>query len=253
MAKRYKKNNRSIKLIVIVFILIIFIAILVISSIKIVQWFINNNENGEIQEKISNYIEENTNDNTDKKEEYKIDFASLKEINPDMCAWLKVNNTNIEYTVVKTNNNTFYLNHNFEKKKNLGGWPFSDYRNKLDSTDYNIIVYGHNMKDGSMFGNLKDTLKEEWYQNEENRYVTFVTSNGTYKYEVFSIYEEKASDYYIQTDFDSNSEYIEFVKNLKDKSVYDFNIDVLDTNGILTLSTCGKDNRYRVVLHAKLI
>ena len=248
-----EKPNNKIKILFVVILILILVGILIFSGIKIFNWFLNNKENNEIKENILSYVEEIENDENDKKTEYSIDFDSLKEINSDIVGFLKVNNTNIEYAVVKTNNNGFYLNHNFEKKQNLGGWIFADYNNKFDDTDYNIIIYGHNIKDGSMFGTLKNTFKEEWYKNEDNKYITFITENGTRKYEVFSIYEEKASDYPIQTKFSNDSEYLEFIKNLKEKSIYEFNADVSATTEIITLSTCGNSNTNRVLLHAKLV
>ena len=242
------KRNKTIKLIVIIILLIVLLSTAVFSGIKIVEWFINNNENKEIQNKISNYIKKDKD-----KKEYNVDFKSLKEINPDTIAWLKVNNTDIENVVVKTDNNEYYLKHNFEKKQNVAGWIFADYRNKFDDKDYNIVIYGHNMRNDSMFGTLKNTLKEEWYKNKENKYVTLVTNSGIKKYEVFSVYEEKVNNYYIQTEFENDSKYSEFLKTLKNKSIYNFNTDINNTKGILTLSTCGNDNAYRIVLHAKII
>ena len=67
------------------------------------------------------------------------------------------------------------MNHNFEKKYNIAGWIFADYKNNFDKTDKNIVIYGHNRKDGSMFGTLKNILKEEWYSNEENFVIDFIT------------------------------------------------------------------------------
>lgn len=255
MEKRHNKSRR-IKNVLLLFIIIILIVILVYCGIKIAEWFIDNNENEQLQEELSNYIEKDIGKNNEKDDEierYNIDFESLKKINADTCGFLKVNNTSIEYLIVKANNNEYYINHNFEKKQNVAGWIFADYKNKFDNTDYNIIIYGHNMKNGSMFGTLSDTLKEEWYENEENKYITLVTIDGTKKYEVFSIYEEEASDYPIQTEFSSNIEYINFLKIIKRKSIYDFNVNITDTKGILTLSTCSNNNLNRVILHAKLL
>jgi len=69
---------------------------------------------------------------------------------------------------LKTKNNEFYLNHSFDKSENLGGWIFADCKNKFNGTDKNIVIYGHNMKDNSMFGTMQKILNPEWYNNEEN-------------------------------------------------------------------------------------
>ena len=254
MSKRYKDSKKNKKL-TLIFEITILIAILIFYGIKIIKWFIDNNENEHIQEKISSYIEKNVEQENekDKDDKYMIDFKSLKEINEDTCGWIKVGSTNIEYTIVKTDNNVYYLNHNFEKKENVAGWIFADYRNTFNETDQNRIIYGHNMKNGSMFAQLSDILKKEWYKKEENKYITLVTAEKTEKYEVFSIYEEKASDYPIKTDFLNYREYVSFIETLKNKSIYNFNTDTSNIKRILTLSTCGKDISNRIILHAKLL
>ena len=227
--------------------IIILVIILLFSGYKIIKWISNNKQNKDIKNNIFQYVEINDNE---KDNLYKIDLKSLKEINKDAIGYLKVNSTDIDYVVVKTDNNEYYLKHNFEKQENVGGWIFADYKNKFDYTDYYIVVYGHNMKNGSMFGTLKSILKKDWYDNEENKYITLVTGNGTSQYEVFSIYEEKASEYPIQTEFNSDKEYLEFVKTLKSKSIKDFGVDISASDGILTLSTCASSSENRVVLHA---
>jgi len=243
MGKRIRK--KSIKYVVTNSFLIIFLILLAISSIEIIKWYKENKQNKKIQGKISEVIIVN-------EEETLIDFNKLKETNQNTVAWLKVNGTDIEYTVVKTNDNSYYLDHNFENEYNKAGWIFADYKNKLDGTDKNIVIYGHNRRDGSMFASLKNILKEEWYSNQENRKITFITENENCIYEVFSIYQIEAEDYYITTDFE-NGEFLKYIETVKNRSIKDFNIEVTEEDNILTLSTCGNDNDYRVVLHAKKV
>lgn len=250
-AKRMKKESDK----KIVFVQCALIIVLIISGIEIFKWVKDHNRNVYVMKDISDVVK--VVDQSDEQEnttvtKYEIDFKKLKEKNSDCVAWIKVNNTQIEYPIVKTDNNEFYLTHNLEKKSNKAGWLFMDYENKLDGTDKNIIVYGHNMKDDSMFGSLANTLKEEWYNNEENQYITFITENEYSKYQVFSVYEIESEDYYIQTNFKSG-EFAKFVKKLKQRSKKDFWIDVTENDQILTLSTCSNNNKYRVVLHAKKI
>ena len=182
-----------------------------------------------------------------------IDFDKLKDQNNEAIAWIKVNNTNIEYPVVKTKNNEFYLNHSFDKSENLGGWIFADCKNKFNGTDKNIVIYGHNMKDNSMFGTMQNILNPEWYNNEENTNIILKTEGKNYIYKVFSIYRIENEDYYIKTEFNNDSEFEQFLNTLKARSIRDFNMDMLESDSILTLSTCDNNNKYRVVLHAKKI
>lgn len=247
MSRKDKRNNKK-KLLIINIIQLILIIILVYSAIHIVIWYKNNKTNKKIIEEISQAIE--INENTEDEQKYKVNFEELKNKNSDTVAWLKVENTSIEFPVVKANDNSYYLTHNFNKENNKAGWIFADYKNKFDGTDKNIVIYGHNMRDDSMFGSLKDVIKEEWYNNEENKYITFVTENEYQTYQVFSVYQIEKEDYYIQTNF-QNNEFEEFIKTIKQRSKKDFNVDVTSKDNILTLSTCANNNKYRVVLHAK--
>ena len=181
------KNKKKLFNVVMRIIELIFLILLVYSSINIFKWYNNNKENKQIINEIAESVTINEDTNEEKK--YKINFEELKQKNSDTVAWLKVENTNIEFPIVQANNNSYYLTHNFDKKYNVAGWIFADYKNKLDGTDRNIVVYGHNMRDNSMFGSLKDVITEEWYNNEENKYITFVTENDYQTYQVFSVYQ----------------------------------------------------------------
>ncbi len=252
MAKRRLK--KKYKIILISIFTIICLIGLIYSLINIINWKKDVDENKNIQEQIEDNITivEPINEE-ENKVKYDIDFKTLKETNKDTIAYIKVNNTNIDYIVVRGKDNSYYLKHNFEKKWNNAGWIFADYHNKFDESDKNIIIYGHNTKDGSMFGTLKNVLNKEWCENEENHIVVLVTENGQYEYQVFSSYSITPEDYYINTIFKDNNEFDGFVKKIKSRSVYDYNVEVTGKDKILTLSSCIGDGKKRVVLHAKLI
>lgn len=244
---RRKKNKRYKKVILNIIIYMILLFVLIYSGIKIFKWYKDKTNNNKIAEQIkSTVIVEDEN-----KEEYTVDFKKLKEQNNETVAWIKVNNTNVEYPVLRATNNSFYLNHSFDKSKNSAGWIFADYRNKFDGTDKNIIIYGHNMRDDSMFGSLKNILNSDWYDNEENTNITLYTENEKSIYKVFSIYKIESEDYYIKTEFSNDNEFEKFIETLKKRSIKNFNIDISKEDSILTLSTCANNNKYRVVLHAK--
>ncbi|MBR5369992.1 MAG: class B sortase, partial [Bacilli bacterium] len=190
---------------------------------------------------------------TIKDNSYKVDFKSLKEKNSDTVAYIKVNNTNIDYVVVQTNNNDYYLKHNFNKEYNVAGWVFMDYRNKLDGTDKNIIIYGHNTKDNSMFDSLKNVLTKEWQTNKDNLFITLITESNEYKYQVFSTYEIKPEDFYITTNFKSTDNYVYFLNKISSRSNYNYKVELNEFDRILTLSSCLGEGQTRVVLHARLM
>ena len=248
-AKHYNKKKSNIPSIIL---MCFFTALLIYSGTKIVIWYMNNQNNKKISDEIAEFV---TVDETkeDDEEKYVVDFEKLKEKNSDIVAWLKVKGTNIETTVVKSTNNDYYLTHNFNKEYNSAGWIFADYKNKVDGTDKNIVIYGHNMRDDSMFGSLKWVINEDWYNNEDNKYITLITENETQVYEVFSVYQIEKEDYYIQTNFNTEKEFNTVAQTIKKRSKKDFNVDVNENDNILTLSTCANNNKYRVVLHAKKI
>ena len=246
-----KKNKKYKKVIFNIIVYMILLFVLVYSGIEILKWYKDKTNNDKITDQIkSTVIVKEKNKGTDK-EEYAIDFNKLKEQNEETVAWIKVNNTDVEYPVVKATNNKFYLNHSFDKSENSAGWIFADYKNKFDNTDKNIVIYGHNMRDDSMFGSLKNILNSDWYDNEENTYITLYTENEKCTYKVFSIYKIESEDYYIKTEFSKEDEFEKFLETLKKRSIKNFNIDISKKDSILTLSTCANNNKYRVVLHAK--
>ena len=186
-----------------------------------------------------------------KLDKYTVDFESLKEQNPDVVAYLKVNNTKIDYVVVKGEDNYYYLKHNFNRNWSILGWVFMDHRNNLDGNDKNIIIYGHDLTDGTMLGSLKDTLTREWQENKDNREIILITEKEAAIYEVFSTYEMLPESYYISTYFETDEDYSNFLNTLYYRSNYDFGVPVNKDDKILTLSTCMDSGAKRVVLHAK--
>lgn len=222
---------------------IVLILLLSFSTTKIVTW---NKENIETKTLITelNTIKDTQNDT--------LNINELKSKNNDTIGWIKVNNTNIDYPLVQSKDNNYYLTHNYNKKKTSAGWIFLDKRNNKDLSNKNNIIYGHSRKDKSMFGTLKYTLNKNWYKNKDNLIIKITTETKKYNYEVFSIYTIEKENYYLQTDFTTKKEYKTFLNILRERSIYDFKTDIENTTSILTLSTCYKDNQ-RVVVHAKLI
>lgn len=248
------KDNKTIlyKILITLFIVVCFCGIVYFAHDLIVR---NShiNENNNIKEKIDDQINIPKQSQTQEEPVVKIDFEALKSENADVVAYVKVNNTNIDYVVVQSDDNDYYLYHNFERNWNTAGWVFADFRNKLDDTDKNIIIYGHNIRDGSMFGTLENILNEEWYKNKDNYKILFVTEKGIYNYQVFSVYSTVPEDYYISTEFENEVTFETFINEIKNRSIYDFETEVTAKDKILTLSSCLGAGEKRVVLHAKLL
>lgn len=234
----------------------IFVIIIIYSLVNILIWYKDNKASQTLLAGVSNSV--TIDEITDREakpgaKRYVVDFDYLQDQNPDTVGWLKVLGTEIEYPVVQGYDNDYYLTHSFDKSYNSAGWPFAHYKDKCDGTDKNVIVFGHNRRDGSMFGTLQRVLWAEWCDVEENRKVIYVTKYGDYEYQVFSTYQILSEDYYMTTNFSSDEEYLGFLNTLKGRSIKDFGVEVTAQDKILTLSTCGNNNKYRTVLHAKKI
>lgn len=251
MSRERKRSSRSKKKRGVGFYIfpILSIAIAVFCIMYIVQWF---SENGQNKEVLDTVYSETVTVNEDTGETV-IDFAKLKEKNSDIRGWLKVNGTSVDYPVVQGEDNSYYLTRNFNKQDNIAGWIFADYRNKADGTDRNMVIYGHNMKDGSMFGSLKkNMLDKNWYNNEENLNITYETEDAVLTYKVFSVYQVAVESYYIKTALSDDAFFLEWLDTVKSRSVKDFGVSLDANSKVMTLSTCATNSNYRVVLHAVL-
>ena len=183
-----------------------------------------------------------------------VDFKELLEKNNETVAWIKVNNTNVNYSVVQHNDNEYYLKHDFYKNNNANGWVYGDYRDDFQYFGNNTILYAHNLTNRKMFGSLSWCLKSSWYENKENHYIKISTPYSNTVWEIFSIYTIVPEVYYLKTYFNSNEEHQKFLDTLKERSIYKFNDEKLTTDDkILTLSTCSDDGTKRVVIHAKMV
>ena len=180
-------------------------------------------------------------------------FNSLLEINSDTVGWLTLNNTSIDYPVVQTNNNDYYLNNDYYHNKNYNGWIYADYRNNMENLDQNTIIYGHNKYiNKTMFGSLNDVLDNDWLNDENNLIITFNNLYKDMKWKIFSVYKVNKTNDYLTTSFSSSSSYKKFLNVIKNRSIKEFDTEVSADDKILTLSTCVDKNR-RLVIHAVLL
>lgn len=183
---------------------------------------------------------------------YKQVFSELLKKNKDTVGWLKVKNTKINYPVVQSSTNSYYLNRDFNKRKNSMGWIFMDYRNDPVNLDQNTIIYGHNIKQGIMFGTIKNMMKKDWYNKESNLTITFNTPTKNMKWKIFSLYRIEPTEDYLQTEFNSKEDFRNFINMITKRSIKNFKVEVPDGAKIITLSTCFSSNT-RHVVHAVLI
>ena len=269
--KMKKKKLRFRKWVIAVF-FVFFLSILLIGSIGIYFWLNDNNEIDKIQEKVvddTKVKEKEDNDNTeqinppeDKADDYwgyikmnllEVDFNDLLAKNSDTVGWIQVQGTNINYPIVQTTNNDYYLNHAFDKTENKAGWVYMDYRNNAVDFNQNTIIYAHSRYNGTMFGSLKNILNSSWYTNKENHIIRLSTPTENTMWQVFSVYTIPKESYYITPSFPTDESYQEFLNTIKGRSEVDFSGTVSIGDKVLTLSTCKDNFGNRIVMHAKLI
>ena len=269
--KRRKKKLRFRKWVIVVF-LIFFLSIFSFSAYKVYSWYNDNKEvdnisddvlkNTKVKEKKDNNNTENVNPPEDISNDYwdyikinllEVDFNELLKKNPDTVGWIEVKGTNINYPIVQTTDNSYYLTHAFDKTKNEAGWVFMDYRNDAVNFNQNTILYAHSRLTGSMFGSLKNILNSSWYTNKDNHIIRLSTPTENTMWQVFSVYTIPKESYYITPNFNSNEAYQEFLNTMKSRSEVEFSAEVNTNDKILTLSTCKDNFGNRVVMHAKLI
>ncbi len=190
-----------------------------------------------------------------KLEEIQIDFERLKELNADTTGWIMFYDRHVNYPLVQTDDNSYYLNHSFKREKNAAGCLFMDCQNK-SFEDRNVVIYGHNMLDRTMLGSLKDVFQEKFWE-EEDRDIIWIadTDHCLRKYKIFSYYIVEEEDYYITTFFPDDADYTEFLNVVKARSFQELDVNVTADDHILTLSTCtgASGTRKRRVIHAKLV
>lgn len=182
-----------------------------------------------------------------------VDFTDLLKQNSDTVGWLIVNNTNVNYPVVQTTNNDYYLKHAFDRSSNSAGWVYADFRNDFNELSKNTVIYAHGRKDKVMFGSLTNTLKSSWYTNTDNQIIQLSTLKYNTMWQIISIYKIEAESYYITTDFSSDESFLKFGQTMLDRSIYNFGVGVTKDDKLLTLSTCYNDNGIRLVVQAKLV
>ena len=182
-----------------------------------------------------------------------IDFERLKEWNTDTAGWLVFHNRCVNYPLVQTDDNSYYLNHSFMGEENKAGSIFVDCRNN-SFEDRNVVIYGHNMSDHTMFGSLKDVFHKKFWEEENNDLIyLFDTDHHLRKYKIFSYYIVENEDYYITTLFRSDAEYAQFLEAIQARSLGKTDVVVTPDDHILTLSTCaGASGTRRRVIHAVL-
>ncbi len=246
--KKRKLKTKNVILILLILVFVFSISKLVLFAIDLYK---NNKNSKDLIEKVVKIeFDEET-----KEEITKIDFNSLLSINKDIIGWIKFNQDKVNYPILHSSNKEYYLYKSYDKTYNQAGSIFMDYRN-ISIDDKNVVLFGHSMLDGSMFGSLKDIFKEDFFDTKENNYIQIINpDNEILTYQIFSYYIIEKEEYYITTSFSNDYDFQKFIDTLISRSYKDFDTTVTTQDKILTLSTCygtGGTTK-RKVIHAKRI
>ncbi len=179
-----------------------------------------------------------------------VDFDALLKANGHTVAWIYSEGTPIDYPVVLGEDNAFYLNHTFSGRPGSAGAIFMDMDNQGDFSDANTAIYGHHMRNGSMFASLDKYRKQSYY--DEHPVIYLYTPGGDYAIELFSAYVRNAS--LLPHDFESPEAFLAYVDKIKALSDFRSDVKIGADDRIVTLVTCNynyDDARY--VVHGKLV
>ncbi len=184
--------------------------------------------------------------------DFTIDHDALLEINDDYLGWLYVEGTNIDYPVVSTEDNNYYLKVTFSQHYSIAGAVFMDSRVTEGLESRHLAFHAHRMNDDSMFGTLHYYEDEEFFK-EHPLFWFFPKTGGVWVCEVFSVYvDTNDSDAYTYS-FGSEEEFMSFAQECASRSQYETGVTPQEGDQILTLSTCKRDNYYRTIVHARVI
>ena len=237
--------NKKLKVIL----LIIFLGVFSFSLYKVVDYFVELNKN---KKSTDNLIEKaivfEESDNNEEENEYKlpfrVDFETLKQQNKDIVGWLYSKDTPINNPILQSNDNSYYLRRLITGEYNRSGSLFMDYRNDTNMQDCNTIIYGHNIKNETMFGSLPKYKSQDYYEN--HKFMYYFTPEKNYLVRVFCACTESTnSKIYTFNNLTQNT-----IDNIIKKSDFTSDVTVTENDKIITLSTCAyeyEDARYIVL------
>lgn len=169
-----------------------------------------------------------------------IDWEGLKTINSDIVGWIYIPDTNINYPVLRTDNNSYYLTHSYDKSKLSSGAIFMDTNTNFDEDALNTFIYGHNVWHGTMFRELEYYTSKEFYETHSIFY--YITPENTYQCSIISFYVDKHDADTYKYDYVDYQHFYEYLKEIKEKSMYETKQGIDDVAKIISLYTCSYEN-----------
>lgn len=182
---------------------------------------------------------------------FSVNFDELQKINPDVIGWVRLEHLEISYPIVQGRDNEYYLHHTFSGEENKCGCIFMEAENQPDFSDQNSFLYGHNMRDRSMFAKLNEFQKEETYRKNPEFFI--YTPEGVGRYEIFSCYPAELNGDTFICQFASEEAYGEWQQKTAGQSLYDTGVKISPGQKTVTLMTCTPaGGRERFFVHGVL-
>ena len=180
-----------------------------------------------------------------------IDLDALRQVNPDVIGWIRVPDTKIDYPVVQNEDNDFYLEHTWQGNKNSVGAIFMDCGSTPDLTDFNTLIYGHNMRSGAMFASLRSYSQQSYW--EVHPHIYLLVDSGVFRFDIFAAYQAELDSAAYGQSFRQRETREKFLQDAAEQSVIQTEITPGIRDRILTLSTCsGMGHETRWVVQARL-
>jgi sortase B len=180
-------------------------------------------------------------------------FRGLLALNPDIVGWLNIAGTSVDDPIVQAPDNEYYLYRNYKREASRAGSIFMDFRNVAGMPNMNTVMYGHRMKNGSMFGALKAYGDRDFF--EKHRMFHYDTLYKSYDVDIFSVYYTTTDFNYIETAFSGDADYLSFLHSVQNRSMFKTGMMLSERDSILTLSTCDytlDPVEGRLVIHGRL-
>ena len=234
----------------------IFILIFIILMIIAFAYYKNTNKTKEINSDILNNIEVDETKTTDTVTEKMLQLQELKKENEDIIAWIQIPGTKIDFPVLQGQDNEYYIRHTYKKEYSVDGSIFLDKDYNWDKPSDNLLIYGHNNKNGNMFQDLLKYEDKNYYK--EHPTINFTTVNEDCVYEIIAVFksrvyyksERNVFRYYYFINAENEEEYNYYVEESKKASLYDTGKTAEYGEKLLTLSTCEysqEDGRFVIV------
>lgn len=236
---KHSRKNKANKIIAIIATIILICSISYITISK----YINYRKQKEQQE-VLNKIKINEEEITEETTERMLQLKELQKENSDIVGWLEIEKTGINYPVLQTNNNDYYLTHTYKKENSKNGSIFLDKDYNFSIPSSNLLIYGHNNKNGKMFEELLNYENEEYYKEHPN--IKFTTEKLDSTFEIIAVFksrvyykdETNVFRYYYFINAKNEEEYNYYIEECKKASLYNIGISAKYGDQLLTLSTC---------------